>query len=104
MLAYQITINGERVVTAGVQQGVVSAIANWLYLPSGETPSATDEWHAGFSLAALDKLDSEHLKWLQLDVRVGDEIIIKLVETATVDEPTERGPRLEKTAADDRMA
>lgn len=97
MLAYQITINGKLVATAGVQQGVLSAIANWVHLPSDDPTDATKEWRAGFSLAALDKLTSEHLKWFQYDVQIGDEITIKLVEVETVDEPTECGPRPEKT-------
>jgi hypothetical protein len=96
MLAYQITINGRHIATAGVQQGVVSAIANWLCLPAGDSKSSPEAWHAGFSVAATDEQTSENLKWLRYDVQLGDEISIKLVETETVDEPTERGPRAEK--------
>ena len=97
MLAYQITVNGKHVATAGVQQGVLSAIANWVSPPS-DAPE--DSWHAGFSLAGLDSLASEHLKWFRCDVQVGDEISIKLVETESVDEPMHRDPRPEKTSTD----
>ena len=93
MLAYQISVNGKHVTTAGVDQGLVSAIANWASAPK-EIPG---DWHAGFSLAALDSASSEYLKWFRCDVQVGDEIRIKLVETERVDEPTQREPRPEKT-------
>jgi len=104
MLAYQITINGKHIATAGVQQGVVSAIANWLCLPAGDSKSLHEDWRAGFSVAATDEQTSENLKWFRCDVQLGDEISIKLVETETVDEPTEREPRPEKTPSGNPVA
>jgi hypothetical protein len=101
MIAYQITINGKIVATAGLQQGVVSAIANWVYIPSDDATDPKTDWHAGFSLGALDNITKAHLKWILCDVGVGDEISIKLIETDTVDEPTERKPRKETTQNDD---
>ena len=101
MLAYQVSVNGKPVATAGVQQGVVSAIANWVSA-STDTPEVTSaDWRAGFSLAGLDSLTSEHLRWFRCDVQVGDEISIKLIEVESVDEPTDRDPRPEKTASTD---
>jgi hypothetical protein len=101
MLAYQISVNGKPVGTAGVQQGVVSAIANWVSVPAS-TPEATSaDWHAGFSLAGLDTVTSEHLKWFRCDVQVGDEISIKLIEVGSVDEPTHRESRPERTPSTD---
>jgi len=100
MLAFQITINGKHIATAGVQQGVVSAIANWVCLPWGDSTPSVEDWHAGFSVGAIDEQTSENLKWLRHDVRLGDEISIKLVETDTVDEPTERKPRIQISSND----
>jgi hypothetical protein len=93
MIAYQITVNGKRVATAGLRQGVVSAIANWVFIPSDVATDPDKDWHAGFSLAALDDITSEHLKWFRHDFQIGDEISIKLIETDQVDEPTEREPQ-----------
>ncbi len=89
MIAYQVTVNGEKVVTAAVRQGVVSAIANWVFVPSDvmDTPS---DWSASFSLAGLDDVCSEDLKWFRRDLKVGDEITLKLIETDEVDAPVER--------------
>ena len=101
MIAYQITVNGKRVATAGLRQGVVSAIANWVFIPSDVARDPDKDWAAGFSLAALDDVTSEHLKWFRCDFQLGDEITIKLVETDHVDEPTEREPRSEKTSNND---
>lgn len=96
MIAYQISVNGTRVATDGLRQGVVSAIANWVFIPSDLAKDPEKDWHAGFSLAALDDLTSEHLKWFRYDFQIGDEISIKLVETNDIDEPTEREPRKKK--------
>ena len=98
MIAYQITVNGKRVATAGLRQGVVSAIANWVFIPSDVATDPDKDWHAGFSLAALDDITSEHLKWFRHDFQIGDEISIKLIETDQVDEPTEREPQSDDDA------
>jgi hypothetical protein len=96
MIAYQITINGKKVATAGLRQGVVSAIANWVFIPSEVAEDPDKDWHASFSLAGLDDLTSENVKWFRRGLKVGDEITLKLIETdLPADEPTERKPRNE---------
>ena len=90
MQAYQIKINGELVATAGIQQGVLSAIANWVFIPSKVCKDPAKDWHAGFSLAALDNQSSENLQFFRCQVQVGDEIHIRLVETDDIDEPVRR--------------
>jgi hypothetical protein len=104
MIAYQISVNGKRVATAGLRQGVVSAIAKWVFIPSDVATDPDKDWHAGFSVAALDDITSEHLKWFRHDLQLGDEINIKLIETEQVDEPTEREPSSEKKSNDDTKA
>ena len=104
MIAYQITVNGRRVATAGLHQGVVSAIANWVFIPSDVASDPDKDWNAGFSLAGLDEVTLEHLKWFQHDFQVGDEVSIKLIETDQVDEPIEREPRKKKTSNDEAKA
>lgn len=85
MIAYQVNLNGKPVATAGLAQGVVSAIANWTFIPSDV---ATD-WHASFALGGLDHSTREHLHWYRTDLKVGDEITLKLVEVDAADIPTE---------------
>ena len=90
MIAYQISVNGKKVATAGVQEGVVSAIANWVFVRSDVAENPEKDWNASFTLAGLDELTSEHLKWFRCDLQVRDEVTLKLVDTERVDEPTER--------------
>ena len=90
MIAYQIAVNGRKVGTAGVHQGVVSAIASWVFVPSDVAEDPDKDWGASLSIAGLDDRSSENLKWFRCDLRVGDEITLKLIETDRVDEPIER--------------
>jgi hypothetical protein len=101
MFAYQISLNGKIVATAGLQQGVMSAIANWVFIPSDVAKDPLQDWHAGFSLAGLDNLTSEHLKWFRCDLKPGDEVSIKLVQTESVDSPSNRGLLPQKTSREE---
>ncbi|TLD69833.1 hypothetical protein FEM03_16055 [Phragmitibacter flavus] len=89
MIAYQVTLNGEVVSTAGLTEGVVSGIANWVFLPSGKASDPTDNWHASFSLGGLDHRTDEHLQLFRTNLKLGDEITLKLVEVEQVDSPSE---------------
>jgi hypothetical protein len=51
MIAYQVTVNDKRVATAGLHRGVISAIANWAFVPSDVATDPHTDWTAGFSLA-----------------------------------------------------
>jgi hypothetical protein len=93
MIAYEVTVNGKRVATAGISQGVVSAIANWVFIPSDAAGDAKADWHAHFSVGALDDVTADHLNWFGRDLQVGDEIRLRLIETEQVDTPAERKPR-----------
>ena len=97
MIAYQVKVNGKHVATAGLNQGVVSAIANWMFIPSDIAFDPKTDWNAGFSLAGLDDAKDENLKWFRTDLKIGDEITLKLVETDQVDDPSEITPRKRRT-------
>lgn len=93
MKAYQVKVNGKLVATAGLKQGVMSAIANWVSIPGEGDFDPDNDWHAGFSLAGLDTTKEEDLKWFRTNLKVGDEITLKLVEIDQSDLPTEIEPR-----------
>lgn len=93
MKAYQVKVNGKLVATAGLRQGVMSAIANWVSIPGEGTYDPDNDWHAGFSLSGLDTTKEENLKWFRTDLNVGDEITLKLVEIDQCDPPSEVDPR-----------
>jgi len=87
MLAFELHVNGKKVATAGVEQGVMSVIANWV---RGKEDG--DSWQSGISIAGSDSQTSEYLRWFRQDLKVGDEIRIRLVESDRVDSPAEREP------------
>jgi len=89
MIAFELYVNGKKVATAGVEQGVMSVIANWVWLKQ----DVDDYWRSSVSLAGLDNETSEHLKWFRQDLVVGDEIRIRLVDSKQIDLPAEREPK-----------
>lgn len=89
MIAYQVSLNGKVVSTAGLTQGVLSGIANWVSMPTGSSSDPTDNWLASFTLGGLDNKTDAHLQWFRANLKLGDEITLKLVEVQEVDSPTE---------------
>ncbi len=89
MIAYQVQFNGKAVALAGLNQGVVSAIANWVFVPSDLAIDPATDWRASFSLGGLDNATNKHLHWFRTDLRIGDEITLKLVQVEEVDAPKE---------------
>lgn len=87
MIAYRVEVNGKHVATAGLNQGVVAAIANWVFVPSDVASDPKTDWNAGFSLGGLDDATQESRQWFRTDLRVGDEITLKLIEIDQIDVP-----------------
>jgi hypothetical protein len=87
--ALQVEINGETKVTAGVEKGVVVAMATFQSPPFGEKTG--ERWTCDFSLGGLDSSARRHFYWLSGDLDVGDVITITVVETTEIDTEVERG-------------
>lgn len=84
MIAFDISINGESRVLAGVGDvGVLSAIITW---GSGNTAmkGSTDLNVGGISGP------SEHVQWLREQLKVGDTIVVTIREVSDVDAPKQR--------------
>jgi len=92
MIAYEVYINGDKVATVGLNEGVVSAIANWTFIRSDLAHDPKTEWNAGLSVGGLDHITNNHLNWLRRDLQVGDEVTLKLVDVESVDVPAESPP------------
>ncbi len=90
MIAYEIQINGEKVATVGVNEGVVSAIATWMFVRSDLAQDPQTDWNASFSVTGLDDITNEDLKWFRRDLRLGDEVTFRLVDVEVADIPTEK--------------
>jgi hypothetical protein len=85
MIAFVVSVNGQRVATIGVgDSGVLSAIVRW----AGRAGEAGD---LGLDIGGLDTRTDEHIRWPDPpEIKVGDTITIQVIETDTVDTPTDR--------------
>jgi hypothetical protein len=82
MLGFHVTLNGRPLCLAGVgESGVLTAIVS-VRLQSGDpAPEPVTLEVGGLS-------DGAHVHWPGSELSVGDEVVIRLVETATSDLPT----------------
>ncbi len=85
MIAFAVSVNGQRVATIGVgDSGVLSAIVRW----SGRAGEPGD---LGLDIGGLDSRTDEHVRWSDPpEINVGDTITVQVVETDAVDAPTDR--------------
>jgi hypothetical protein len=94
MRAFKISVNGKKLCVAGIgDEGVLSAIVNWVAGVRGKSRGDGDLFlHVG----GLVSPTNVHVAWAtQKPLQIGDEIRIKVVETPVVDEPIEKGQRLD---------
>jgi hypothetical protein len=62
---------------------VLHAVVNWVATPNREE-------NIRLSVAGLDCVADEHLRWKVPTIGVGAEILVRVVETNSVDPPNER--------------
>ena len=99
MIAFEISIDGQRRCTAGVGDlGVLSVITSWVRRPSqnagaGDVRGEQFEEELTLDVGGLMH-DSDganvNLKWLDQSLRVGQSMTVKVVNAATVDSPVSR--------------
>ena len=106
MKCFEVTINGQKVCTAGIgDDGVLTSILSLVAKPqtaseltpeSGhETPS--ESLHLRVSgLASSTVGVDEAVEWLHRDLEVGDEIVIRIIEAPDCDDPTSKEVRTRK--------
>jgi hypothetical protein len=90
MRGLEVHLNRNKLCTAGIgPDGGLHAIADVI----GRTNEITnDDYCMGVHIGGLE--NDEHLTWKWLrDLRIGDEIRIRVVETDTIDAPSVRRPR-----------
>jgi hypothetical protein len=85
MIAFVVSVNGQRVCTIGVgDSGVLGAHVSWVGRP-GEAGDLD------LGVGGLDSHTDEHIGWPDPpEIKVGDTVSIQVIETDTVDPPTER--------------
>jgi hypothetical protein len=99
MIAFEVTINGNSVCTAGVgEYGYIATDILWskcnpAFRPKGARKKDWDEellYLRVSDLVAYDKHLRERLVWANKSLSAGDEIVIRVLEQAQCDEPQER--------------
>lgn len=84
MICFEVWVNGEKVCLAGVSESdVLTCIVD------GERRGLKSNLHVG------GLVKDEHVRWTQKrhSLEVGDEVIIKIVESDKADEPILKYPR-----------
>jgi hypothetical protein len=90
MKAFEVSLNGQRLCTAGAgDDGVLATGITWV---GGSPPRPASE--LTFRVGGIDSATGEYLDWPVPQVNVGDEITIRIVETESID-PANRRPKAE---------
>jgi len=90
MLAFDIHVNGKRIGTAGIgEPGVLSAILNWIGSEPRKGARKAGEF-ASIRVGGLVSSTDEHVTWARRNLRRGDEVVIRVVETDCPDRPSQR--------------
>jgi len=99
MIAFEVHRNGEKLCTAGVSEGVLTAVLSWVGGKRHERESAQHglparrlDLYVGGLLAPGDQA-GQHLKWRDDDLQPGDSVLIKVIEVDVVDAPVSREPQ-----------
>jgi hypothetical protein len=91
MKCFEVTINGKKACTAGVgNDGVLTAIISFVKGARASDGTRSESESLGIEVGGLANIDagtSEHRRWLQQDLSVGDELTIKVIEAVESDEP-----------------
>jgi hypothetical protein len=83
MRAFRVFFNKKRLCTAGIgNDGVLSVTVT--HVPIRRSHDIR------LYVGGLRLPENEHVRWKQRGLRVGDEVLIKVVETASVDVPRKR--------------
>jgi hypothetical protein len=84
MIGFEVDLNGTRLCTASAgETGVLSAIVTWVQRSAPGVPEPSE-----LSLAVGGLAKGTQLEWVsQRKLAVGDEVLVKIVETATPDPP-----------------
>ena len=85
MLAFEVYINGKKRCIAGIRGPcALTAALCWVVREPG---SRLKRRELTFGVAGLASRSDEDLQWLQREVQPGDEVTIRIIETAKVDKP-----------------
>jgi len=99
MIAFEISIDGQKACTAGVaSSGVTSVVASWVRRPSGDVAPGAPSGDRFEEELTLDvgglTHDPDgapvHVSWLRRPLKPGQQLIVSVVETEVADAPQQR--------------
>jgi len=105
-LRFQVLINGRRACVSGMEgYGVLSAVLSRVMRnpkaypgknkhPLKITKAQWSKERIEFEVGGLDSITDQHVHWLRRDLRIGDEIVIKLLPAGKYDAPKGQHRRL----------
>src|SRR5215471_10143470 len=100
MLCFQVNRNGRRLCTAGINgKSILSAILNHVdVIDPGPKPRRTLD----LVVSGLNCETKQHINWRRVDLRTGDKIEIRLIESSKADSPAHitKSPTRKAIAAD----
>jgi hypothetical protein len=106
MRALEIHVNGKKICTAGVgDDGVLTAIIRSVLRPHRSSKrKANANEDLGLDVGGLISPSREHIRWKTPQIRTGDEVCIKVIETDLPDKPygRERSDPAEVERAEER--
>ena len=83
MRAFEVHLNGERLCVAGFDgDGVLNTMIDQV--------AGSGRRDICFRVGGLITATDEHVRWINLRLKVGDEVALKVVETESVDMPAQR--------------
>jgi hypothetical protein len=86
MLVFHVYLNGKKVSAAGVGDiGVLSTHVTWVHRTQADMHVKMPEEELTLHVAGLISPKGEHVRWLDRDLQVGDEVRITIAEAAKVD-------------------
>ncbi len=85
MLCFQVKRNGRRLCTAGINgKSILSAILNHVdVIDPGPKPRQTLD----LVVSGLNCETKQHMNWRRVDLKAGDRVEIRLIESAKADSP-----------------
>ena len=98
MICFALELNGRPLVTAGIAgNGVLTAIATWVQRRP-RSAKKQPERELTLSLTGLDSNsesnDGTHLGWVNQQLKVGDVVMVRVLDQEASDQPTSRRPSM----------
>ena len=91
MPVFHVYLNGKKISTAGVGDlGVLSAHVTWVRRTQKDMQVKMPEEELTLNVGGLISPKEEHVRWLDRELQVGDEVRITIADAAKVDRPRTR--------------